>query len=235
MPPLAVQTHDLSRRFAHRYALRDVSLTLPSASVLLVVGPNGAGKTTLLRLLATALRPSAGSATIFGRDLLRNADAVRRVTVYLGTAHGMYEKLSAEENLAFAAAMSGALAGSPLEAAGLLARVGLARVAGQPVRTYSQGMKRRLALARAWLLRPRLLLLDDPFGSLDAEGAALVEALVAEVRAAGGAAVLATHEWERGLPLADRVVALADGRQMEAADAQGVSTSRLRALVGGRA
>ncbi|MBI3975830.1 MAG: heme ABC exporter ATP-binding protein CcmA [Armatimonadetes bacterium] len=231
----AVETRSLARRFGTTRALRDLSLTVPAGSALLVVGPNGAGKTTLLRLLATALRPTAGGGTVFGCDLVREAEAVRRATVLVGAGGGMYGALSGEENLAFAAAMSGAPVGSALETAALLARVGLARVARQPVRTYSQGMRRRLALARAWLLRPRLLLLDDPFGGLDAEGTALVDALVAEVRAAGGAAVLATHEWERGLPLADRVIALADGRQAEAADAQGVSTSRLRALVGGRA
>ena len=230
----AVQTHGLSRRFAYHYALRELSLSVPSSSGLLVVGPNGAGKTTLLRLLATALRPSAGRAAIFGHDVVRDADAVRGVTVFVGTAHGMYEALTARENLAFAAAMSGRPeAKNSLDA--LLERVGLVHVSHRPVRTFSQGMKRRLALARAWLLRPRLLLLDDPFSGLDAEGARLVEALVQEVKAQGGAVILTTHEWEHGLPLADTVIALAAGRQVEAADAQGVSAPRLRALAGGRA
>jgi ABC-type multidrug transport system ATPase subunit len=112
--------------------------------------------------------------------------------------------------------------------------VGLARVAGRLVRTFSQGMKRRLALARASLLAPRLLLLDDPFSGLDAGGGALVDALVLEVKAKGGAVILATHEWERGLPLADTVIALAGGRQVEVAAAEAVSAPRLRALAGGR-
>jgi ABC-2 type transport system ATP-binding protein len=130
MSALAVQTHGLSRRFAHHYALRELSLSVPSSSGLLVVGPNGAGKTTLLRLRATALRPSAGQAVIFGHDVVRNADAVRGVTVFVGPAHGMYDALTARENLAFAAAMSGRPGGEEsLDA--LLERVGLVHVSPQ--------------------------------------------------------------------------------------------------------
>lgn len=234
MLPPAIETQGLSRRFGLHYALRDVTLTLAPASVLLVVGPNGAGKTTLLRLLATALRPSRGGGSVFGSDLVRHPDAVRRVTTLVGAGGGVYAALTGVENLLFAAAMTGASKERP-DILALLERVGLSRAGGHPVRTYSQGMRRRLALARAWLLRPRLLLLDDPFGGLDAEGAGLVSALVGEVRASGGAAVLATHEWERGLPLADRILALVNGRQADAAHMQGVSASRLRALVGGAA
>ena len=230
MLPIAVQTQGLSRRFDLHVALRDLSLTLPPASALLVVGPNGAGKTTLLRLLATSLRPSAGRALVFGHDLVRDADAVRQFTAYIGTTHGMYEGLTASENLAFAAAMSG----RPDQSAAVLERVGLSEVAHKSVRTFSHGMKRRLALARGWMLAPRLLLLDDPFSGLDAEGTLLVDALVREVKSAGGSAVLATHEWERGLHLADLVIGLARGRQVEAAPAAEVSGPRLRALAGGR-
>ncbi|HEV8339245.1 MAG TPA: ATP-binding cassette domain-containing protein [bacterium] len=234
MLPPPIETQGLSRRFGLHHALRDVTLTLPPATVLLLVGPNGAGKTTLLRLLATALRPSRGGGSVFGHDLVREPDAVRRVTALVGAVGGVYASLTGFENLAFAAAMTGAASGRP-DILTLLERVGLGPAGGQPVRTYSQGMRRRLVLARAWLLRPRLLLLDDPYGGMDAEGADLVSALVGEIRAAGGAVVLATHEWERGLTLADRILALVDGRQADAADVQGVSTSRLRAPVGGAA
>jgi heme exporter protein A len=229
--PGGVQTHALSRRFDIHYALRDLSLTLPPATALLLVGPNGAGKTTLLRVLATALRPTAGRVTVFGRDVVRDADAVRRLVAFVGTAHGMYEGLTGQENLAFAAAMSGR--SDQVET--LLDRVALLSVAHKPLRTYSHGMKRRLALARAWLLAPRLLLLDDPFSGLDAEGTTLVDGLVTQVKSVGGCAVLATHEWERGLHLADMVVGLARGRQVEVLPAEEVSAPRLRELAGGRA
>ncbi|MDR7468928.1 MAG: heme ABC exporter ATP-binding protein CcmA [Armatimonadota bacterium] len=227
---MGLQAEGLSRRFHLQVALRDISLTLPAGSVLLVVGPNGAGKTTLLRLLATALRPTAGCATVFGHDLVRAADRVRQITAFVGTAHGMYEELTAAENLAFAAAMSG----RPDRTADALARVGLAQAAGAPVRTFSHGMKRRLALARAWLLAPRMLLLDDAFSGLDAEGARLVDALVAEVTSTGGCAVLATHQWERGLHLARLVAGLCRGQLVEVSDVANVPLPRLHALAGGR-
>jgi len=227
---VAAEAHGLARRFDRNVALRPLSLSLPAGAVLLLVGPNGAGKTTLLRLLATSLRPTAGRAAVFGWDVVRNADAVRRVCVYVGTSHGMYEGLTAQENLAFAAAMGGK--GDTARAA--LERVGLTGVGHHPVRTFSTGMKRRLALARAWLLEPRLLLLDDPFSALDADGMGLVDDLTAHVKSTGGSVILATHEWERGVRLADMVVGLAEGRQVATASAAEVTPPRLRALAGGR-
>lgn len=226
----AIVASGLSKRFAHSYAMREITLTVARRSTLLVVGPNGAGKTTLLRLLATALRPSAGQARIFGYDLVRDADAIRGLSAFLGTEYGMYETMTGYENLAFAAAMSG----RPVPAGGWLDRFGLGRVVHRPVRTFSQGMKRRLGLARLSLLAPKLLLLDEPFTGLDHEGSGLIETLVAEVKARDGSVVLATHEWERGLQLADAVIALADGRQVAVSSAMGVSAPTVRALAGGR-
>jgi heme ABC exporter ATP-binding subunit CcmA len=227
----AVVTLGLTKRFGYSYAVRDLSLSVPCGSVLLVVGPNGAGKTTLLRILGTALRPSAGHVSIFGRDLVRDTEAIRGLSAYLGTAHGMYEALTAQENLAFAAAMSG----RPVAIGDSLDRVGLGHIAHQPVRTFSQGMKRRLALARLALITPRLLLLDEPFTGLDADGTVLIETLVAEVKARDGSVVLATHEWERGLQFADTIIALADGRQVAVSSVMGASPPTLRALSGKRA
>ncbi len=226
----AIVASGLSKRFAFSYAVRGITLSIPRRSTLLVVGPNGAGKTTLLRLLATALRPSAGQAHIFGYDLVRDVEAVRRLSAFLRTAHGMYEALTGYENLAFAAAMSG----RPVPTADWLDRYGLSEVAHRPVRTFSQGMKRRLGLARLRVLAPKLLLLDEPFTGLDREGIGLIDTLVAEVKARDGSVVIATHEWERGLQLADAVVALADGRQVEVSPAMGVSTPTVQALAGGR-
>lgn len=220
----AVAADGLTKRFEFVHALRDISFSLPRRAALLVVGPNGSGKTTLLRLLATATRPSSGSARVFGHDLVREADAVRQLTTFVGTAGGVYEGLTARENLRFAATMSGKADASEK----LLRFVGLGSVTNRPVRTFSQGMKRRLALARAWLLAPRLLLLDEPFSGMDAEGIELVEMLIQDVRSRDGSIVLATHEWERGLALADTVLALSEGRQMEVAAARDFSAPRVR-------
>lgn len=227
---LTVVADGLTKRFGFVYAVRDVTFALPRSSVLLVLGPNGSGKTTLLRLLATALRPTTGRAVIFGADLVRDSDAVRRATAFVGTAAGLYDSLSARENLEFAAAMCGLR----VQPHAWLERVGLAALAEQPVRTFSQGMKRRLALARAWLRAPRLLLFDEPFSGLDVDGHQLVHDLIADVTSRGGSVMLSTHEWERGLKVADMVMALAGGRPMEVASAEQFSPPQLRVLTGSR-
>lgn len=219
---LALTADGLCRRFGMVQAVRGVSLSLPADSTLLLVGPNGSGKTTLLRLLATALRPTAGQARIFGHDLVRDSHAVREITAFVGTSPGVYGALSALENLEFAAAMSG----RAFPGMALLAQVGLDRVARRPVRTFSQGMKRRLALARAWLHTPLLLLLDEPFSGLDGEGQRVADALMKDVKGRGGSVILATHEWERGLAVADTVMELVDGQVMSVSVSAEFSTAR---------
>ncbi len=228
--PPAVSGRGLSKRFGAVWAVRDVSFMLPPHSVMLMVGPNGSGKTTLLRVLATALRPTSGTAAVFGHDLLRDPDGVRRLSAFVGTAPGVYDPLTARENLEFAAVMCG----RPVEPVlPWLERVGLDGSADQPVRTFSQGMKRRLALARAWLAGPSLLLLDEPYGGLDVGGVGLVDEMVAETTRRGGCAIVATHEWERAARVADTVLALAGGRPVEVAPAGRFSDAALAAAAGG--
>jgi len=238
--------------------VRDVTFVLPPHSVLLVVGPNASGKTTLLRLLATALRPTDGGGSVFGHDLVRDADAVRVLTAFVGTSAGTYDLLTVRENLAFAAAMRGR---PDAPVATWLDRVGLTPVADDPVRVLSSGMKRRLALAQAWLAAPRLLLLDEPYGGLDRDGVALVAemtedttrrggsvpyggldrdgvALVAEMTEdttrRGGSVIIATHEWERVMNEADAVLALAAGQPVEVGPVAQLTAADLAAAAGGR-
>jgi heme exporter protein A len=226
----AVSAHALARRFGVLWAVRDITLVLPPRSVLLLVGPNASGKTTLLRLLATALRPTAGAASVFGHDLARDAHAVRRLTSFVGTAAGGYDLLTARENLQFAAAMSGRPDEPVLR---WLRRVGLDGVADRPLRTFSSGMKRRLALARAWLAAPRLLLLDEPYSGLDRDGITLVDAIVTDTTRHGGSVVIATHDWERGVKAADTVLALMAGQPVEVAPAAQLTAAALAAAAGG--
>ena len=227
----AVITRGLARRFSIEWAVREVTFVLPPRSVLLLVGPNASGKTTLLRLLATALRPTDGSASVFGRDLVRDADAVRRLIAFVGTSAGVYDLLTARENLRFAAAMGGR---PDAPVASWLDRVGLTAVADAPVRTLSNGMKRRLALARAWLTSPRLLLLDEPYSGLDSEGLTLVAEMASDTTRRGGSVIIATHEWERGMKVADAVLALAAGRPVEVGPAAQLTAADLAAAAGGK-
>lgn len=206
--PPAISLHALARRFARRWALRGVTLTVQPGEIVGVLGHNGSGKSTLLRVLATAIRPSLGSGSVFGFDLARDANMVRSVAGLLAHTPGLYDDLTATENLEFAATMLG-LRGAPI--AELLDRVGLGHEAHERVRGFSAGMQRRVALARLMLQRPRLLLLDEPYNSFDSEGVALVNSLVRETRDAGGSVLVVLHEVLPAQGLLDRSIAMRNG------------------------
>lgn len=174
-----------------------------------LLGPNGSGKSTVLRILATLLGPSAGSASINGLDVVRDAGAVRAQVGYLAHAAGLYDDLTARENLRFAADMLGVPRGA---ADAALDRVGLAGAASERVRAFSAGMQRRLALARLTLRHPRVLLLDEPYSNLDADGVALVNGIVGDIVRRGGAALVVLHERAPAAGLLDRTLTLVDGR-----------------------
>lgn len=202
--PPSVVTRDLARLFAGSPALAGVSLEIGAARTVALLGPNGAGKTTLLRILATAIRPSYGSAAIDGLDLARDLDAVRGRVAYLSHATGLYDDLTARENLAFAAT----LLGTPDRAGRVeraLADIGLEARAGERVGGFSAGMRKRLALGRILLGSASLVLLDEPYAALDGDGMDLVDQLLAAWRAAGVSVLVASHA-------TDRLAAHLDGR-----------------------
>lgn len=209
--PLAVQLDGIAQSYGGRFVLRGVTLQVAPGEVVALVGKNGSGKTTLLRIVSTLLRPRRGAGSVFGSDLLRDAAGVRRHVAMLGHATGLYEDLTAEENLRFAARMTG-MAHDRSTLTALLAEVGLERERSDRVRGFSAGMQRRLALARLRLRAPRLLLLDEPYNTVDEEGTALVNRLLTDTRAAGGAAILVTHDLTRGSTVVDRVARLVDGK-----------------------
>ena len=203
----AVETEGLSRRYGRRWALADVSLTVPAGAVVMLAGRNGSGKSTLLRVLATALRPDHGRALVAGHDLRREREAIRRKVALLAHHSYLYEALTARENLAVAASFLG----RPADPA-LLARVGLASRADDPVASFSAGMRKRLALARGLLQQAELVVLDEPYGELDPPGFELLDGAIAELKARGATVVMATHLVERGRQLCERALLLEDGR-----------------------
>lgn len=203
----AVSARGLARRYGRRWALAGVSLEIPRGTVAMVTGPNGAGKSTLLRVLATALGPHAGTATVAGFDVVTQTEEVRRRIALLDHRLHHYAPLSARENLRLAAADVGR---DDLESA--LGEVGLEARAGDAVSTYSAGMRKRLALARVLLQRPQVALLDEPYGELDPAGFRLVDGLLERFRRQGSTVVLSTHLVARGRENCDLAVALADGR-----------------------
>jgi heme exporter protein A len=209
--PAAVATHELARLFGGNPALVGVSLSVEPGRCVLLTGPNGAGKTTLLRILATAIRPSFGSAAVDGLDVGTHPDLVRARVAYLSHATGLYDDLTAGENLVFAATMLGLGAFGGQRVGEALEQVGLADVASSRVRGFSAGMRRRLALGRVLLARPSLVLLDEPLAALDPSGMALVERLLEEWRRHGVTTLVAAHATEHLSPHADATVQLVGG------------------------
>ena len=207
MTALAVETIGLSRRYGRRWALNDVSLSVPRGAVVMLAGRNGSGKSTLLRVLATALRPDHGSARVAGHDVRGERDLVRRQVALLDHHSFHYEALTARENLAIAASFLG----RPCDSS-VLGRVGLETRADDPVGSFSAGMRKRLALARVLLQDKALVLLDEPYGELDPPGFALLDRVISELRARAATVIMATHLVDRGRRLCDRALLLEEGR-----------------------
>lgn len=174
-----------------------------------LLGHNGCGKSTFLRIVATLLKPTAGDCYVYGANVKTDGDDVRHHVGFFSHVPGLYDDLTARENLAFAATMLGFPA-ADIDAA--LERVGLTHVAQERVRGFSAGMQRRLSLARLILQRPRLLLLDEPYNNLDVAGIALMNSFIRELNGAGGAAIVVLHDLVPAQGVLDRTVIIRDGR-----------------------
>ena len=205
----AIEVEGLVRRFGERDALAGVDLSLGEGQTLVVFGPNGAGKTTLLRVLATLLLPHAGTVHVLGHALPRDSAPLRSRIGFLGHEPLLYRELSGRENLTFYARLY-RVRDASARIAELLDRTGMSRRADEPVRLLSRGMVQRLAVCRATLHDPELLLLDEPLAALDPEAANLTEPLIG--RSSGCTRVVTSHDLERGLAEADRVLGLHGGR-----------------------
>jgi heme exporter protein A len=210
-PPLALEAENLARGYGDRWALSGLNLQLAAGRSLLLAGPNGAGKTTMLRLLATTLRPNEGRLEVFGVDPIKNPMEARRHIALLSHRTQLYGELTAAENLSVAANLLG-LARDAERVPDLLRRVGLEGRGDDRVRTYSAGMRKRLAFARLLLQDPKIVLLDEPYGQLDPSGFAFVDSLVKQFIAEGRTLVLSTHLLERAAPLLRAGLILGAGR-----------------------
>lgn len=224
----AIDVSGLGKRFGTRWVLRGVSLEVRRGEAVGLLGPNGSGKSTVLRIAGTLLKPNAGTVLINGLDIVHDASGVRGQVGYLAHTPGLYDDLTARENLRFAADMLG-LPYTAVEAS--LERVGLAHVADDRARAFSAGMQRRLALARLVLRSPRVLLLDEPYSNLDAEGVELMNAMIVGIVRSGGAALVALHELAPTKAMLDRTLTLAEGR-IESAHAEHASRDHAALIPG---
>lgn len=221
---------DVSRHFGRRRALSRISFRVGRGVILGVLGPNGAGKSTMMALLATLLRPTSGRIRYGAHDTMTSGALLRASIGLLGHDLFLYPELTGRENLAFFAGLYG-VTDSAAAADAALARAGLSDRADDPVSTWSRGMRQRVALERALIHRPRLVLLDEPFTGLDdASTAALVQRLLT-LRETRAIVVLATHDLDLAEGVLDRAIFLREGRIVEAIDQPDALRSTYRTIM----
>lgn len=207
-----VELDEVARSFKKVTALDRVSFTVLAGGVTVLLGPNGAGKTTALRMITGALAPEAGTVRVFDRDPATDGELVRQRCGVVPATPEFYERLTGWENLRFAASIYSLGEGAPIEASA--ARFGISDALVLPVSSYSTGMKARLALARAVLHDPELLLLDEPTSGLDPESAHAVLRLIDEMAEEGKTVVMSTHLLLEAEGLADQIVMIEAGRDL---------------------
>lgn len=206
-------TNDLSKKFDNFWAVDGITLTVKSGQVLALLGQNGAGKTTTVRLLTTLLRPSRGSASIHGFDVVTDSDKVRSLVGVLTEQHGLYLRMTGLDYLDFFGQVY------RIDAAkraarnhDLLEMFGLERAATQKIGEYSKGMRQKLALARTLIHEPPVLLLDEPTSAMDPESARLVRDSISGLRSTNRAIIICTHNLAEADALADQIAIIYNGR-----------------------
>lgn len=230
-PELAVRVDKLVKQFGKTSALQGIDLTVETGSIVGLLGPNGAGKTTTVRILATLVRPDAGSASIFGYDVVRHARDVRRLVGLAGQYAGVDENISGLENLYLVARLVGLSSrAARARAAELIEQFDLVEAGPRLAREYSGGMRRRLDLAASLVSQPRLLYLDEPTTGLDPRSRRDLWRTVRELADSGTTVLLTTQYMEEAEALADTVVVIDRGKVV-ASGTPAVLRSRIGARV----
>lgn len=208
-----IQARELGKDYGDFTAVRDLTFDVSAGEVLALLGPNGAGKTTTLRMLASILSPTRGSATVAGFDVVRQAVEVRRSIGFLTEHHGLYTRMHADEYLRFFGRLYGMDPGeADRRASRLLQRLDMPDVRNLRLGEFSKGMRQKLALARALLHDPLVLLLDEPTSAMDPASARLVRDAIGGLRGANRAIVVSTHNLAEAELLADRIAIVQAGR-----------------------
>ncbi|MGB2894992.1 MAG: ABC transporter ATP-binding protein [Anaerolineales bacterium] len=209
----SIEANSLSKKFGTFTAVDNVSIHVKPGEILALLGPNGAGKTTTIRMLASILKPTAGSATIGGYDVEHEQESVRSVVGLLTEQHGLYQRMRAGEYLEFFGSVYG-LDPSTIQqrTRTLLGEYQLLESAGLRLGQYSKGMRQKLALVRALLHEPQVLLLDEPTSAMDPESAHHVRSSIVELRSAARAIIVCTHNLFEAEALADRIAIIRRGK-----------------------
>jgi ABC-2 type transport system ATP-binding protein len=208
-----IETHDLSKQFHDFWAVDGVNLSVEAGQILALLGQNGAGKTTTVRMLTALLSPTRGWARVAGHDIVKNGRDVRASIGVLTEQHGLYTRMSANEYLEFFGEVYGLVpAQRKLRRDQLLEYFGLAEAAHRRIGEYSKGMRQKLALARAMMHDPGVLLLDEPTSAMDPESARLVRDEIARLKSSKRTLVLCSHNLTEVEVLADQIAIIYRGR-----------------------
>ena len=225
-----VRLVDVSRHFGRRRAVSQISLTARSGDILGLLGPNGAGKSTLIGMLATLVAPTSGSVTFGGQPARALGGPLRKTIGLLAHELHLYTELSARQNLTFFARLYGIGGRDAVERA--LGAAGLSDRGDEVVSGFSRGMRQRLALERALIHDPKLVLMDEPFTGLDDAASQLVTDRLRRLAAAGAIIVMATHDLDLADGLVNRVAIIRGGRLVQDEPASQGLRARYRALIG---
>ena len=205
-----IQGFELSKAYRHYLVLKNFSFQVAPGECLALLGPNGAGKTTLMKILATLQRPSSGRFEIMGLGGVKDRAKVREMILFLAHGSFLYNDLDALENIRFALAIYG-VSSDEKEVRRALDRVGIGAFATFKVRAFSEGMKKRLALAKAMLIRPKVLLMDEPYASLDERGLDIVNHFIRNMMDQGTAIIMTSHNRAKSAEVAKRAAILQHG------------------------
>ncbi|HEY5649709.1 MAG TPA: ABC transporter ATP-binding protein [Nitrospiria bacterium] len=206
----AIRTLQLGKSYRHFPVLKEVSFEVSPGECYALFGPNGAGKTTLLKILATLNQPSAGRFEILGRDGVRERSAVRESILLMAHGSYFYGDLNAVENLRFSLALRNQTA-STHDIKFVMDRVGIGAFGEFKIRQFSEGMKKRLSIARALLIKPRVLLMDEPYSSLDERGMGIMNGFIRETTSGGAAVFMTSHDRSRAAEVSQRAGILRQG------------------------
>jgi len=214
-----IEARGVGKYFGRRKVLGALDIKIDEGETVALMGPNGAGKTTLLRILATLSEPSTGEVFVDGRSSYEDPVMARKAIGFVGHSTYTYDDLTALENLRFYWRMYGLPAAEFQKVGpGLLGRVGLSHRVNDRASVFSKGMRQRLAIARALLHSPKVLLLDEPYSSLDQKGVDILSQVLAEERSRGCSILVVTHDLQRIGAVADRADILAGGRVAQSFD-----------------
>jgi ABC-2 type transport system ATP-binding protein len=212
-PPLAIEANGLVKYFGETHAVDGVDLAVRTGSVYGVLGPNGAGKTTTIRMLATLLRPDAGSAQVLGHDIVKDSAAVRRLISLTGQLASVDEDLTGRENLVLLGRLLGLTRDhAKARATELLEAFGLADAAGKLVKNYSGGMRRRLDIAASIVVTPQVMFLDEPTTGLDPRSRNQVWDIIRAMAAGGTTILLCTQYLDEADQLAEGIAVIDHGK-----------------------